>query len=247
MARYKLILAYDGTEFLGSQRQAHARTVQGELENALKQLGWRGSTVIMAGRTDTGTHASGQVAAFDMEWTGSTSRLLHALNAKLPYDMAVRDLQETSDKFHPRFDATSRKYVYRLFCEPIRNPLREKLAWRIWPSVDAAALEKAARLFRGTHDFAAFGSPTTSKGTTQRTVTKAEWKSLPDGECQFEIQADAFLYRMVRRMVFVQAAVGLGRCSVEEIRNALNGRGKLPSGLAPAHGLTLVEVTYGIN
>ena len=245
MARYQVILAYDGTGFTGSQVQANSRTVQGELERALRNLGWSDRTVIMAGRTDTGVHATGQVAAFDFEWAHEAEKLLKALNAKLPADLAVTSLLPVSAEFHPRFDAISRTYCYRLFCEPIRDPLRERYAWRVWPSLDGNALEQNAGIFLGTHDFAAFGSPTTPKGTTVRTVTKTEWRQMPDGEWQFEVQADAFLYRMVRRLVFVQASVAQGKCSLEKVRNALKEQGKLSSGLAPAHGLTLVEVTYG--
>ena len=132
-----------------------------------------------------------------------------------------------------------------MFFDPIRNPLREKFLWRAWPDVDGDALIQNADLFLGTHDFAAIGSPIKPKGTTVRTVTKAEWKKMPDGEWQFEVRADAFLYRMVRRLVYVQVSVAQGRCSVEKVQNALSKQGQLLAGLAPAHGLTLVEVTYG--
>jgi tRNA pseudouridine38-40 synthase len=111
--------------------------------------------------------------------------------------------------------------------------------------VDGEALKRNADIFLGKHDFAAIGSPTTPKGTTVRMVTKAKWMTLPDGEWQFEVQADAFLYRMVRRLVFVQVAVAQGRCPLEKVQHALSKQGKLLAGLAPAHGLTLVEVTYG--
>ena len=246
MARYQVILAYDGAGFTGSQRQANSRTVQGELEKALHQIGWTGNSVIIAGRTDTGVHAAGQVAAFDFnEWSHPAERLLQALNAKLPADLAVRKIKPARAEFHPRFDALSRSYRYRLFCEPIRDPLRERFAWRLWPRPEREALNQAAELFLGTHDFAAFGSATSEKGTTTRTVTKSEWRRKPNGEWQFEVRADAFLYRMVRRLVFVQVAVAQGRCSVKEVRLALNGQPKLPAGLAPAHGLSLINVEYG--
>ena len=256
MARYQLTLAYDGAKFSGSQRQAKSdgptsvavsrpmlRTVQGELEKALHKLGWSGRSVMMAGRTDTGVHATGQVAAFDLDWAHKLEQLQKALNAGLPLDLVVRDLHETHADFHPRFDAASRRYVYRLFCDPVRHPLRERFAWRAWPEVNDGMLTKVSKLFLGTHDFSAFGSPTTPKGSTVRTVMKSAWKML-DGEWQFEVQADAFLYRMVRRMVFVQVVTAQGKCSVEEVQLALSGQTKLPAGLAPAHGLTLVEVTY---
>lgn len=246
MARYQVILAYDGDRFTGSQRQANSRTVQGELENALHQIGWTGTSVIMAGRTDSGVHAAGQVAAFDFEeWAHPAERLLRALNARLPVDIAVTRLQPVHADFHPRFDALSRSYRYRLFCEPIRDPLRERFAWRLWPRPDGDALKQNAEVFLGTHDFASFGSPTSEKGTTVRTVTRSEWRRKQNGEWQFEVRADAFLYRMVRRLVFVQVAVAQGRCSVKEIQLALKGQGRLPAGLAPAHGLSLIDVEYG--
>jgi tRNA pseudouridine38-40 synthase len=245
MARYQVILAYDGTGFTGSQVQANSRTVQGELERALRNLGWFDRTVIMAGRTDTGVHATGQVAAFDFEWAHSAEKLLGALNADLPPDLVIRSLISASADFHPRFDATSREYRYRLFFDPLRDPLREKFLWRAWPDVDGDALKQNAGIFLGTHDFAAIGSPMKPKGTTVRTVKKAEWKKMPDGEWQFEVKADAFLYRMVRRLVYVQVSVAQGRCSVEKVQHALLKQGQLLAGLAPAHGLTLVEVMYG--
>jgi len=263
MARYQVILAYDGTQFVGSQRQASplgddakglspgatSRTVQSELEKALRKLGWSERSVLLAGRTDTGVHAAGQVAAFDLDWQHAESDLLRALNANLPLDMAARDVRVAAPKFHPRFDATSRRYCYRLFCQPVRDPLREKSAWRVWPQVDGEALTEAASLFIGQHDFAAYGTPPRAGSSTQRTVMNASWQARDD-EWHFEVQANAFLYRMVRRLVFVQVAVAQGKNSVEAIARSLAGqaegpeRSELPAGLAPAHGLTLVEVTY---
>jgi len=250
MARYQVILAYDGARFLGSQRQANSRTVQGELEKALLKMGGSGRSALLAGRTDSGVHATGQVAAFDLDWPHADDILVRALNANLPADMAVREARVSADDFHPRFDATSRRYRYRLFCQPIRDPLREKLAWRIWPAADGNSLARTATLFLGRHDFAAFGSPMTPKGTTVRTVMKSEWRRVEEDEWQFEVQAEAFLYRMVRRLVFVQAAIAQGKSSEQAVARSLADPSQgphgseLPTGLAPAHGLTLVEVTY---
>jgi tRNA pseudouridine38-40 synthase len=266
MARYQVILAYDGTQFVGSQRQASpfgddatglssgatSRTVQSELEKALRKLGWSERSVLLAGRTDTGVHAAGQVAAFDLDWQHPESALLRALNANLPLDMAARDVRVAAPEFHPRFDATSRLYCYRLFCQPVRDPLREKSAWRVWPQVDGEALKEAASLFIGQHDFAAYGTPPRAGSSTLRTVLNASWQARDD-EWHFEVQANAFLYRMVRRLVFVQVAVAQGKTSVEAVARSLAGqaegpkRGELSAGLAPAHGLTLVEVTYPIE
>jgi tRNA pseudouridine38-40 synthase len=249
MARYQIILAYDGTGFLGSQRQASSRTVQSELEKALRKLGWHGQSVYLAGRTDTGTHATGQVAAFDLDWVHGLEKLQDALNAHLPRDMAVRSVNAVVDGFHPRFDATSRRYCYRLFCASVRDPLRERYAWRVWPVV--ADLTPLAGVWLGRHDFAAFGTPPRSGGSTIRTVMDARWQNQAD-EWIFEIQADAFLYRMVRRLVRAQVVVGQARLPVQVLTRALDDRpdikqeaqAQIPASLAPACGLTLVEVRY---
>jgi tRNA pseudouridine38-40 synthase len=249
MARYQIILAYDGTDFLGSQRQASSRTVQSELEKALRKLGWQGQTITLAGRTDTGTHASGQVAAFDLDWLHGLQKLQDALNANLPRDMAVREVKAAAGHFHPRFDASSRCYRYRLFCANVRDPLRERFAWRVWPPV--AEMTALAQIWPGRHDFAAFGSAPHAGGSTVRTVLSAAWQKQAD-EWFFEIRADAFLYRMVRRLVYAQVAAGQARLTAETLQQALDdpseegqsARSQIPASLAPASGLTLVDVRY---
>jgi tRNA pseudouridine38-40 synthase len=171
------------------------------------------------------------------------------LNANLPADMAARDVRVAAPEFHPRFDAISRRYRYRLFCGPVRDPLREKSAWRVWPEIDGDVFQKVAPLFVGQHDFAAYGTPPWAGGSTLRAVMDASWQAKED-EWHFEVQANAFLYRMVRRLVFVQVAVAQGKILVDAVARSLAGqagvpeRSELPSGLAPAHGLTLVEVAY---
>ena len=250
MARYQLTLAYDGTEFFGSQRQAKRRTVQGELEKALRTLGWNDRSLLLSGRTDTGVHATGQVASVDIEWSHADADLARALNAKLPMDLSVRTARIVRDDFNPRFDAISRIYQYRLFFQPARDPIRERFAWRLPAVLNKNLLVNAARAFLGTHDFSSFGSPTTPKGTTIRTVISAEWTQTARDEWQFEVEADAFLYRMVRRLVFLQAAAAQGKLEVEDIVRSLalqhpaGKRSVLPAGLAPAHGLTLASVRY---
>lgn len=253
MERYQVILAYDGTGFYGSQRQAsqpqpltpHPRTVQAELEKALLRIGWEGKSILLAGRTDTGTHASGQVAAFDLEWQHGSDELVRALNAWLPSDLAVRSARIVAGGFHPRFDAVSRTYRYRIYCAEQRDPLRERFAWRVSSSM--ADLAPLASLWLGAHDFAAFGTPPRKSGSSVRTVFHASWQACAD-EWLFEVQADAFLYRMVRRLVYVQVVAGQGRLQTQALADALQhpleGRAALPAGLAPACGLTLAQVTY---
>jgi tRNA pseudouridine38-40 synthase len=244
MARYQVTLAYDGTDFAGFQRQAKARTVQQTVEEALRRLDWQGRSILCAGRTDAGVHASGQVIAFDLDWAHTPEELVRAMNAHLPGDVSVRAAALAADSFHPRFEALSRRYLYRLFCDKLRDPLRERYAWRVWPAVAPAVLEQAARSFQGRHDFAAFGAPPHAEGSTVRTVFSAGWR--PEGTgLVFEVVANAFLYHMVRRMVTLQVEIGQGREPPEVVGQYLERQIPAPVlGLAPPQGLALVEVRF---
>ena len=243
MERYQIIFAYDGTQFVGSQRQSGSRTVQFVLEETLRKLGWNGKSILLAGRTDTGVHASGQVAAVDLEWRHTEEDLQNALNSNLPPDLAVRSTRKVDGKFHPRFDAVSRHYQYRIYVQPLRDPLRDRYAWRVWPSPDAGLLAEAASRLMGIHDFAAFGSPPRANGSTVRTVVHSTW-TLHQDEWTYDVEADAFLYRMVRRMMFGQVSVGLGRLDLINFGKAITEKLPFIAGLASPAGLTLVEVKY---
>ncbi len=246
MALYQVILAYDGTAFQGFQRQKDARTVQGEMEKALARLNWAGSSLLSAGRTDTGVHASGQVVAFELDWAHSEEELARALNALLPKDVAVSSVKVAAPGFHPRYDAASRTYAYHIYCQPERQPLKERFAWRVWPEVELSLLRQASELLVGKHDFAAFGSPLRAGGSTVRVVHQACWRQV-ETSLLFEVTANAFLYHMVRRMVYVQVLVGQGKLSLPDLAEMMHGPtpvGLQLPGLAPAHGLVLVEVKY---
>ena len=244
MVLYKVILSYDGTQFYGSQKQRNLRTVQGVLEQALRKIGWSGTTVRLAGRTDAGVHASGQVAAFDLDWKHPEENLLRALNSLLPEDLAVRMITPAGESFHPRFDAVARRYRYRLLLDPVRNPLAERFAWRITTDLDMTLVDYTAKLLVGMRDFGAFGRPVSEKGTTVREVFRAEWQRAGN-RLSFEIVANAFLYHMVRHLVFTQVMVGQGRLTPEQYKYYLEHPDDKPAqGLAPACGLTLEEVLY---
>ncbi len=243
MARYKVILVYDGTAFKGMQRQANARSVQQEVEEALRQIGWQGASITAAGRTDAGVHASGQVIAFDLDWRHNEQDLLNALNACMPDDVAARQVTAVSADFHPRYDALSRRYLYQLFCQPQRDPLRERYAWRVWPAPSFEKLQQAARELVGEYDFAALGRPPIEGGTTIRLVTAAGWQQQED-RLSFEVEANAFLYHMVRRMVHLLVEIGQGRLEPEIVNEILSEPNGMVQGLAPAHGLFLTEVSY---
>ncbi len=249
MVRYQVILAYDGTQFRGFQRQANARTVQDVVEQALQGLNWPGNSILAAGRTDTGVHATGQVIAFDLDWAHSTRDLQQALNANLPPDVVAREIRPVRQDFHPRFDALSRRYCYSLFCDPLRAPLSERYAWRVWPPVEHAALQEAASFLIGSHDFAAFGTPPQPGGSTIRDVLQAHWK-VEAQNLIFEVVANAFLYHMVRRLVAVQVSIGQGNMELSLLQQSLQEPlemreiNSLVRGLAPAQGLVLTEVNY---
>ena len=243
LAHYKIILAYNGSAFAGFQRQAEARTVQAEFEAALRKIGWAGTHIRGAGRTDAGVHARGQVVSFQLDWGHTAQDLGNALNYYLPHDMAVKAVSEVEADFHPRYDATSRRYRYRIFCQPVRDPLREDFAWRVWPPVQVERMNRAAAHLIGVHDFKAFGSPMTEAGVTVREVFNAEWTGAGD-ECKFDITANAYLYHMVRRITFSLVTIGQGEAEERLITESL-ASGKLTlRGLAPAAGLVLQEVFY---
>jgi tRNA pseudouridine38-40 synthase len=244
MAHYKLILAYDGTRFLGYQRQGSRRTVQAALESALKSIGWQDRTVISAGRTDTGVHASGQVVTFDLAWQHSLAELQRAINANLPEDVSVREISEAPAGFHPRYDAKARTYRYRIFVDETRDPLREYTAWRAWPEPDLALLKQAADLVIGQHDFKAFGRAMEKGESTERIIWESRWETAEEKAWEYEIKANAFLYHMVRRIVFLLVRAGQGKLPLEELRSAVLSGKKILPGLAPPNGLTLVRVDY---
>lgn len=244
MARYQIILAYDGAEFQGFQRQVDARTVQGVFEDALRRLNWDGNTILAAGRTDTGVHAVGQVVAFDLQWTHPVDDLMRALNANLPVDIAVQRVAKVAAGFHPRYDAISRLYRFHILCAPVRNPLYERYTWRVWPAPEFDRLQKAADQLLGRHDFSAFGTPQRPGGRTDLTVTKAVWFH-EEPLLVFEIASRSFLYHMVRRLVSYQVEIGQGRHETGAMASRLEGgTHEMVSGLAPACGLVLKEICY---
>jgi tRNA pseudouridine38-40 synthase len=244
--RVRAKVAYDGTEFRGFQKQAAARTVQGEIEAALARLCGSPGRVIGAGRTDTGVHASGQVIAFEAEWPHALVKLERALNASLPDDVALRELQECGARFHPRFSALSRAYQYSACVGGVRDPLRRRFAWQLDREIDLAAMNAAAGMLVGQHDFAAFGTAPSGEDdeTTVRVLMRAEWRRT-GATATFEIEANAFLYRMVRRIVLILVRVGQGRIAPPMVREILESKdaGRI-KGLAPACGLCLVDVKY---
>jgi tRNA pseudouridine38-40 synthase len=242
--RLRGVVAYDGTEYSGFQRQANALTVQEVLEAALAQITQETVTVLAAGRTDAGVHATGQVVAFDAAWRHGVDDLWRALNAVLPADIAFLQIGEAAPDFHPRYDARSRRYRYTVYNAPVRWPLILRYSLHVAAALDIVAMDRAAQLLVGEHDFAAFGQPPKQGGITVRHVLVAEWgRDAP--QLYFDIEANAFLYRMVRSIVGTLLQVGRGEMKAEEFAAVLTSCDRDRAGpTAPPHGLCLVEVKY---
>lgn len=245
MEHYQLIIAYEGTEFRGFQRQKSSRTVQGELESALRVIGWQGETIQAAGRTDTGVHATGQVVTFFLDWKHSLKALQSAVDSHLPPDIAVQSVARVKDDFHPRYDAVNRQYTYAITISKTRLPQKEHFMWRIEREPNWPAMQDTAKLFAGNHDFSRFGRALKEDGSTVRNVLISKWEQVSATDHVYTICADAFLYHMVRRIVFTMVRVGQGRMDPEGIQKALQGDMlKIAPGIAPACGLTLTKVRY---
>jgi tRNA pseudouridine38-40 synthase len=184
------------------------------------------------------------VVAFNLEWHHSSSNLRNALNANLPDDIVIREIQEVSADFHPRYDALRRSYQYQLYIAPVRDPLRRLRAWRLARELDEVAICVAAKHLEGTHDFSTFGVPPRGENAV-RTVYEVDWQSSPDGQYTFTIVANAFLYRMVRSVVATLVWVGKGHMTEKEFQGILAARQRsLAAPPAPPYGLTLVAVHF---
>jgi tRNA pseudouridine38-40 synthase len=238
------VVEYDGTLYLGFQVQREGRTVQGELERAICQVTQYPARVVGAGRTDTGVHALGQVVHFNAPWSHTLADLHRALNAVLVEDVAIRELREAPPGFHSRFSARSREYRYTIYNGPVRSPLWRRSAYLYAKPLDEAAMDQACKCLVGTHDFLPFGWPPHGENT-MRTVFDA--RVTRQGELVIvELTADAFLRRMVRRIVGNLVLVGCGELSVDGFAALLSLRHRRTpaAGGAPPQGLCLVRVNY---
>ena len=244
--RIALLVEYQGKRFCGSQYQVGVRTVQGELETALATYLRRQISVIFAGRTDSGVHADGQVVHFDAPASEiDLWELAWALNGILPNDMAVAKAQVVDSSFHARFSATSRRYVYRILNRPQRSAgLRDTHYW-LSHALNVEKMISATSYLVGDHDFAAFKSTNADTVTSQCQVHFAELLNLGEGQLEFWIEANHFVYNMVRIIVGTLIEIGLGKKSPEGLELALKGKDRSLAGpTAPPWGLCLKSVTY---
>jgi tRNA pseudouridine38-40 synthase len=259
----KITLAYDGTAYVGWQRQAEGTSIQSLLEDALARLDGAPVVAHGAGRTDAGVHALGQVASARMAGTHEPMVIRRALNAMLPGDVRVVAVEEAAPGFHARYDALGKTYEYRIWQGVVQPPFARSWSWHIPHPLDVDAMDQAARLLEGTHDFSAFQSTGSRVTSAVRTVTcaRAEIRA-PSGEVAggpdpdavagtedrliaVRIEADGFLRHMVRAIVGTLVEVGERRRNGASMGALLDSRDRGASGAtAPPHGLVLVRVKY---
>lgn len=242
MRTIKLVIEYDGTDFVGWQEQPNGRSVQGELSRVFSQVLQQPVAVTGAGRTDSGVHARGQVAHIRSASPVSTETLVHALGGLLPGDIVVRTVEEVPSSFHARYDADSRMYRYHISRRPVA--LGARYSWYVRYALDHDAMNAAAAIICGEHDFEGFcklGSPIRHYRCT---VLWSHWEVSPD-TLVYEIRANRFLRGMVRALVGTMVDVGRGFTSVQEFGDILLSRDRSRTGTAaPPHGLFLEDVHY---
>ncbi len=244
--RFALVVEYDGTDFSGSQYQANARTVQGELEQAANTVfGNDVGRMRLASRTDAGVHAIGQIATFDTNVRKTVSEIRNALNGNLASDVRVHTVEEMPDDFDPRRDAIARQYRYVINDAATASPLKRRNEHHVRYRLDHSAMDDAAKLFEGTHDFASFAAATNDESSTTRHVESARVYRRADNRVIFDIRANAYVRQQIRRMVAVLISVGDASSSIKAVQSLVDVpvRNSATQN-APPHGLTLLRVEY---
>ena len=244
MRTLKLTIAYDGTRFVGWQRQGDGESIQRLIEQALSPFQDAGAGVHGAGRTDAGVHALGQVASARVTCSHDTATLVRALNARLPADIRVLAVEDAGPAFHARFSARGKTYRYQIRNAPIVSPFERLWVWHVPEPLSVAAMNAGAACLVGTHDFAAFRSTGTELASTVRTIVRSAWRD-DDGLLVYEVAGDGFLRHMVRAIVGTLVEVGRGWRSADDVARLLAGGSRGDAGAtAPPHGLFLVAVDY---
>lgn len=240
----KLTIEYDGRNYSGWQLQPRHDSIQGRIEAALDRIFAAPVRVFGSGRTDAGVHARGQVASISIPRPFDATELQRALNSILPADIVVLDIAVAPDDFDPRRAARSRVYEYRVLNRQVASAFDYRYSWLVRDRLDLAAMNRAAQIFVGDHDFAAFRSLGTEVRTTIRRVISSEW-TRADDVLVYRVEANSFLRHMVRAMVAAMIDVGRGKLTRDQIATILAGcdRGAAPAN-APPGGLYLVEVRY---
>jgi tRNA pseudouridine38-40 synthase len=242
----RLIVAYDGADFCGFQFQPNRRTIQSALEEAILRVTGETLRVVPSGRTDAGVHALGQVVSFSTTCNYSPYVLRRALNSELPDDVVILEVEDAPDGFDAIDAATGKRYRYLIDDGARRDVFARHQAWRVWRRLNISDMHYAAQALVGTHDYRSFQNAGSSRVGTIRTVRELTVERRPYGENErlvIEIEADGFLYGMVRNIVGTLVQVGKGKESVSWPAEVLAARNRRIAGMrAPAHGLYLVKV-----
>ncbi len=242
--RLRAVVEYDGTDFSGWQRQPGQRTVQGVLEDAIRDMTGESVFVRAAGRTDAGVHADGQVTSFDLAANIPLHGLLRGLNTILPADVALVEITEAAPDFDARFSARGKVYRYTVWSHFVRSPRRHRHAWHVRQPLDMDAIRAAAAVLVGEHDFRAFRASDCDRRTTRRIIRRLD-VDRQGAVLTFEVEATAFLKNMVRILVGTLVDVGRGRLEIETVARMLTTGDRTTGGMtAPAAGLTLLRVIY---
>ncbi len=245
MRNVKLLIEYDGTNYLGWQVQPKGSTIQGILEEKIRLLTKEPVRLFGSGRTDSGVHAFGQVAHFKTRSQMDVRTIQRALNSLLPPDIVIREVEAADEDFHARRHSKSKVYEYRILNRNLRSAFHREYAWYIPQKLNFTEMKKASQSLIGEHDFSAFRSVGSPTRTTVRRVIRAEWKRGREGFIRFEIEANGFLKQMVRAIVGTLVEVGKGKMDAAEFRKVLESKDRRNAGpTAPARGLFLKEVKY---
>ncbi|MFZ1976350.1 MAG: tRNA pseudouridine(38-40) synthase TruA [Bacteroidota bacterium] len=242
MSTYRMTIEYDGTNFAGWQFQKNGRSVQEVIEKAMFHIMQVPLRIAGGGRTDAGVHATGQVASFHFVPDLDIKKLERGMNAVLPADVAVSALQKTEDDFHARFSAKGRRYEYRVASS--RAVIGRLFCWSVYQALDLEAMERAAHMITGEHDFRAFCKTTADAEHYRCIVDFARWSKSESGFL-FSIQANRFMHGMVRALVGTMVDIGRGSTLGEKFEAILNSHDRSTAGMsAPAKGLCLKEIIY---
>ena len=246
MPRYKIITEYDGTHYVGWQRQDNGASIQAHLEQAATSIiGQRENVVVHgAGRTDAGVHATGQAAHFDLPVSFDEDKLTLALNAHLPRDIRVLSSQVVSDDFHARFGAIGRAYEYRIFQRRVGPALDHTRVWHVPHQLDVAAMNESTKRLIGKHDFTSFRATHCQASSPVKTLDHLSVVEDGDGIALIAVSR-SFLHHQVRNITGTLVQVGLGKWTLDDVSAALAARHRSAAGpTAPAHGLYLTDVHY---
>jgi tRNA pseudouridine38-40 synthase len=245
MTNFKITIEYDGSAYHGWQRQSSERTIQGEIENALKTMTGNSVAVTGSGRTDAGVHALNQTANFRCAASLTPEVFLKGLNSLLPEDIVISSCKIVPEKFHARYDVKSKVYHYRILNRTLPAAISRQYAWHIRKKLNLSAMQEALCCIIGSHDFKAFEGSGSPRVSTVRCIINADLVKAENDYLVLKIEGDGFLKFMVRNIVGTLVDVGFDKITPHDFKQILISKDRNLAGItAPAHGLFLMDVKY---